>query len=119
MIYKVCSKMVWEEIRRFTSWNGSPHDLHDGFIHFSTASQLEGTVRKHYAGQTDLMLLAIDADTLGAALKWEPSRGGELFPHLYGPLPISTVASAQSLAMSPDDTINDNRRLPVEQTSRG
>ena len=112
MIYKVCSKVVWEEIRRFTSWNGSPHDLRDGFIHFSTESQLEGTVRKHYAGQTDLMLLAIDADSLGESLKWEPSRGGDLFPHLYGPLPISTIESAQDLAMAPHGTINDNRLLP-------
>lgn len=99
MIYKICSKTVWEEIRQLTSWNGSPHDLRDGFIHFSTASQLEGTVRKHYAGQTDLLLLAIDSDSLGAALKWEPSRDGDLFPHLYGALPISTVASAQDLAI--------------------
>ena len=113
IIYKVCSKVAWEEIRRLTFWNGSPHDLRDGFIHFSTASQLDGTVRKHYAGQTDLMLLAIDADTLGDALKWEPSRDGDLFPHLYGPLPISTVASAQDLAMSPDGMIDDNL-LPNE-----
>ena len=113
MIYKVCSKVVWEEIRQLTSWNGSPHDLRDGFIHFSTASQLEGTVRKHNAGQTDLMLLAIDADTLGAALKWEPSRGGELFPHLYGPLPISTIESAQDLTVSTDGTINDQGLLPT------
>ncbi len=112
-IYKVCSKAVWEEIRQLTSWNGSPHDLRDGFIHFSTASQLDGTVRKHYAGQSDLMLLAIDAEKLGDALKWEPSRGGELFPHLYGPLPISTIESAQDLTVSPDGTINDNR-LPDE-----
>ena len=102
MIYKVCSKAVWEEIRQLTSWDGSPHDLRDGFIHFSTASQLDGTVRKHYAGQTDLMLLAIDAELLGEALKWEPSRGGDLFPHLYGPLLISTVESAQDLTVAPD-----------------
>jgi uncharacterized protein (DUF952 family) len=114
MIYKVCSGVVWEEMRQLTSWNGSPHDLRDGFIHFSTASQLEGTVRKHYAGQTDLMLLAIDADALGEALQWEPSRGGDLFPHLYGPLPISTIASAQHLAMSPDGTIDDNWLQPDE-----
>jgi len=109
MIYKICSKAVWEEIRLLTSWNGSPHDLQDGFIHFSAASQLEDTVRKHYAGQPDLVLLAIDADTLGDALKWEPSRGGDLFPHLYGPLPISTIASARTLAMSEDGTIEGIR----------
>lgn len=114
IIYKVCSKAVWEEIRQLTLWNGSPHDLRDGFIHFSTASQLDGTVRKHYAGQTDLMLLAINAETLGDALQWEPSRGGDLFPHLYGPLPISTVASAQDLTVSTDGTLKDNRLLPDE-----
>ena len=108
IIYKVCSKAVWEEIRLLTSWNGSPHDLRDGFIHFSTASQLEGTVRKHYAGQSELMLLAINAELLGDALKWEPSRGGELFPHLFGPLLISTIESAQDLTVSPDGTIKDN-----------
>ena len=62
LIYKICSKAVWEEIRLLKSWTGSPHDVQDGFIHFSAASQLEGTFRKYYAGQTDLMLLAIDAD---------------------------------------------------------
>jgi uncharacterized protein (DUF952 family) len=97
MIFKVCSKTVWEEIRHLPSWTGSPHDLRDGFIHFSTASQLAGTLQKHYAGQTDLMLLTIDAGILGDALKWEPSRGGDLFPHLYGPLPITSVVSAQDL----------------------
>ena len=117
MIYKVCSKGVWEEIRQLISWNGSPDDLRDGFIHFSTASQLNGTIRKHYVGQTDLMLLAIDADTLGDALKWEPSRGGDLFPHLYGPLPISRIASAKDLTVSPDGTdpsINDYDLQPAE-----
>ncbi len=105
LIYKICSKAVWEEIRLLKSWTGSPHDVQDGFIHFSAASQLEGTFRKYYAGQTDLMLLAIDADALGNALKWESSRGGDLFPHLYGPLLISKIVSAQNLAMSEDGAI--------------
>jgi uncharacterized protein (DUF952 family) len=96
-IFKICSKAVWEQIQHLTSWPGSQHDLRDGFIHFSTASQLEGTIQKHYAGQTDLMLLAIEGDTLGEALRWEPSRGGELFPHLYGALPIASVISVESL----------------------
>ena len=97
MIFKVCSKTVWEEIRHLPSWTGSPHDLRDGFIHFSTASQLAGTLQKHYSGQIDLILLTIDARTLGDALKWEPSRGGDLFPHLYGGLPIASVLSVQDL----------------------
>ena len=97
--------VVWDEIRQLIAWDGSPHDLRDGFIHFSTASQLADTVRKHYAGQSDLMLLAVNAEALGADLKWEPSRGGDLFPHLYGPLSISAVVSAEKLALSPDGTI--------------
>ena len=97
LIYKVCSRTVWEEIRSLTSWAGSPHDLRDGFIHFSTHDQLAGTLQKHYAGQTDLMLLSINAETLGDALKWEPSRGGDLFPHLYGPLSIALIISIEEL----------------------
>ncbi len=97
LIYKVCSKIVWEEIRSLTSWAGSPHDLRDGFIHFSTADQLVGTLQKHYAGQTDLMLLSIAAESLGDALKWEPSRGGDLFPHLYGTLTIALITSVEEL----------------------
>ncbi len=97
LIYKICSKTVWEEIQSLASWAGSPHDLRDGFIHFSTEDQLAGTLQKHYAGQTDLVLLSIEAETLGDALKWEPSRGGELFPHLYGPLAIALILSSKDL----------------------
>jgi uncharacterized protein (DUF952 family) len=97
LIFKICSKAVWEQIQHLTSWHGSPHDLRDGFIHFSTASQLQGTIQKHYAGETDLVLLAVEEETLGEALRWEPSRGGELFPHMYGPLPIASIISAESL----------------------
>lgn len=101
LIYKVCSKIVWEEIRSLTSWAGSPHDLRDGFIHFSTESQLPGTLQKHYAGQSELLLLSIDSVALGSALKWEPSRGGDLFPHLYGPLPIARITSVEELNNEP------------------
>ena len=97
LIYKICSNTVWEEIRLLTSWAGSPDDVRDGFIHFSTKEQLAGTLQKHYAGQTDLMLLSIPAETLGDALKWEPSRGGELFPHLYEPLTIALIVSSKEL----------------------
>jgi uncharacterized protein (DUF952 family) len=97
LIYKICSKTVWEEIQSLASWAGSPHDLRDGFIHFSTEDQLAGTLQKHYAGQTDLVLLSIEAETLGDALRWEPSRAGELFPHLYGPLAIALILSSKDL----------------------
>ena len=103
VVYKICSKTVWEEIRKLASWTGSPHDLQDGFIHFSTESQLPGTLLKHYAGQSELMLLSIDSVALGDALKWEPSRGGDLFPHLYGALRISTVVAAREL--TPEDWV--------------
>ena len=97
LIYKVCSKIVWEQIRSLTLWAGSPHDLRDGFIHFSTEEQLVGTLQKHYAGQTDLMLLRIESESHGDALKWEPSRGGDLFPHLYRPLTIASIIAVEEL----------------------
>lgn len=96
-IFKICSRSVWEEIRLCEFWTGSAHDLRDGFIHFSTASQVSETIRKHYADQDNLMLLKVDAASLGDGLKWEPSRGGQLFPHLYGPLPLSSVIDASPL----------------------
>jgi len=85
-IYKICSASAWREAERRGVYSGSDDDRRDGFIHFSTAAQVAETVRKHFFGQTGLFLVAIDADELGGALKWEPSRGGELFPHLYGEL---------------------------------
>ena len=97
LIYKICSKAIWEEIRSLTTWAGSPHDLRDGFIHFSTKEQLAGTLQKHYAEQTDLMLLSIESKSLGDALKWEPSRDGALFPHLYGQLTIALITNVEEL----------------------
>ncbi len=74
----------------------------DGFIHFSTAAQLEGTLRKHFAGRSGLFLIAIDADRLGDALRWEPSRGGDLFPHLYAPLELASVLWSGPLPLDDD-----------------
>lgn len=70
---------------------GAPVDLADGYIHLSTHAQLTETVDKHFAGQTDLHVVAVDLDALDDVVKWEPSRGGQLFPHIYGPLPLSAV----------------------------
>lgn len=98
-IYKVCPQAVWEAIRSLDAWTGSPHDLRDGFMHFSAAHQLPGTVLKHFAGQTDLVLISIDPNRLGVRLQWEPSRDGDLFPHLYGPLPLAAVIEARNLVM--------------------
>ena len=78
---------------------GAPVDVADGFIHFSTATQVAETAAKHFAGQQDLLLITIDAEKLGERLKWEPSRGGALFPHLYGPLDLSMVAKVEPLPL--------------------
>lgn len=90
-IYKICPAPAWREVERQGVYRGSADDRRDGFIHFSAAAQVAGTAARHFAGQTDLLLIAIDADALGDALKWEPSRGGDLFPHLYGELDLGAV----------------------------
>jgi uncharacterized protein (DUF952 family) len=90
-IYKICPAALWRGAERDGVFRGAPVDRTDGFIHCSDASQLAETARRHFAGQTDLVLVSIDADALGPALRWEPSRGGALFPHLYGDLPLSAV----------------------------
>jgi uncharacterized protein (DUF952 family) len=97
IIYKICERTAWQEAERFGLYRGSAVDLRDGFIHFSTAAQLGETAAKHFAGQSDLMLVAIDGGALGAALKWEVSRGGAEFPHLYGTLPVTAVRWARPL----------------------
>lgn len=101
-IYKICSASAWREAERQGAFRGSADDKRDGFIHFSTASQVPGTVAKHFAGQTGLFLIAVDADVLGEALKWEPSRGGELFPHFYGELDTGEVLEIRDLRMRSD-----------------
>lgn len=98
-IYKVCTETLWREAEREGVFRGAPVDFHDGYIHFSTASQLAETLAKHFAGQTDLLLIEIDTDRLGAALKWEPSRGGALFPHLYGVLELAAVTRVVPLPL--------------------
>ncbi len=96
LIYKIMPRAEWEKVA--DAYEGSPDDKRDGFIHFSTESQLAGTLAKHYAGQSDLMLLAIEADGLGDALKWElaPKRGEE-FPHLYAALAKDKVIWARAI----------------------
>jgi uncharacterized protein (DUF952 family) len=107
-IYKICERTAWEDAETAGRYAGPPVDRSDGFIHFSTASQLPGTAAKHFAGLSDLMLVAVDGAALGGALKWEPSRGGELFPHLYAALPLSAVLWARPLA----DEIEGRRAFP-------
>ncbi len=96
-IYKICEQAAWQAAESAGLYRGSPLDIRDGFIHFSTAAQAGETATKHFAGQTDLMLIAVDGDALGPALKWETSRGGDLFPHLYAALPLTAVRWARPL----------------------
>ena len=92
-IYIICPASAWREAERRGTFHGSADDLRDGFIHFSTASQVAETARKHFYGQTGLFLIAVDADALGDSLRWEPSRNDELFPHLYGELDLGAVTA--------------------------
>ena len=102
-IDKICPAGDRRRARAAGRYDGSPHDAADGFIHFSTAAQLAGTLAKHYAGQDGLVLLTVDAAALdAAALRWEPARGGALFPHLYAPLPAAAVVAEHPLPLGPD-----------------
>lgn len=97
-IVKVVPARLWREAEHSGVFTGSPVDLADGFIHFSTAAQLAETIARHFAGQPDLLLVTVAVEPLGDALRWEPSRGGQLFPHLYGPLPLTAVRSVVPLS---------------------
>jgi uncharacterized protein (DUF952 family) len=101
-IYKICSAAQWAEAGRTGEFRGSGIDLTDGYIHFSTAGQAAETAAKHFAGMADLVLVAVAAEKLDGALKWEPSRGGALFPHLYGVLPMAAVLWAKPLPLGTD-----------------
>jgi uncharacterized protein (DUF952 family) len=101
-IYRLLSARAWQAAEQSGSYLGSEHDLRDGFIHFSSASQLAETAARHYAAQAGLVLLSVDASQLGQALRWEPSRGGALFPHLYGALPTSAVTKAEPVPLTAD-----------------
>lgn len=98
-IYKICPASAWREAERQGAYRGSADDLRDGFIHFSTAAQVPGTAAKHFVGQSGLFLIAVDADALGDRLKWEPSRGGDLFPHLYGELDPGAVLKVMDMPL--------------------
>jgi uncharacterized protein (DUF952 family) len=102
-IYKILPRAEWEAARAAGTYDGSPVDHADGYIHFSGADQCQETARRHFAGQPDLVVLEVEADDLGEALKWEPSRGGELFPHLYGALDCRLVREVIEAPVGPDD----------------
>ena len=101
-IYKIAPASLWREAERAGAFTGAPVDRADGFIHFSTAEQVKETAARHFAGQPTSFWSAVDADALGSALRYEPSRGGALFPHLYGTLPLSAVRWVKPLPLGPD-----------------
>lgn len=102
LIYKILSRAEWDAAKQAGSFEGSAVDLADGFIHLSGADQAQETAAKWFAGQADLVLLGVEAEALGEALKWEASRGGALFPHLYRPLLTSDVVSHKFLDLDAD-----------------
>jgi len=98
-IYHMCRRAEWERAVLGGVYPGSSQDVADGFMHFSTAEQIVESAARHRAGQDDLVLLAVEEERLGEVLRWERSRGGALFPHLYGPLPLDAVVA---LPLGPD-----------------
>ena len=98
-IYKILSSSAWHEALARGMFAGSEHDVRDGFIHFSTGAQVAETASKHFAGIPGLLLLSVSVDALAHALRWEPSRGGALFPHLYGELATSAVTRVEPLQL--------------------
>ena len=102
IIFKICSKLLWREAEKAGLFAGAPVDMQDGYLHFSTVQQVRETAARHFAGQGDLLLIAVDADSLGTDLRYEPSRGGDLFPHLYAPLPLSSVLWVKPLPLGAD-----------------
>jgi uncharacterized protein (DUF952 family) len=102
LIYKILSAAEWAEAERKGVFAGAGIDVSDGFIHFSTGAQAQETAAKHFAGKSDLVLVAVEAESLGAALKWEVSRGGALFPHLYGTLPTQAALWVKELPLGAD-----------------
>jgi uncharacterized protein (DUF952 family) len=101
VIYKICPEGLWREAQAAGAFHGAPVDLKDGYIHFSTAVQVRETAAKHFGGEPDLLLVAIASEPLGDRLRWEPSRGGNLFPHLYGPLDLAAVQWVEPLPLGP------------------
>ena len=101
-IYKILSRAEWRDAQAAGTFEGSAVDHADGFIHFSTAAQAAETARKHFAGQADLVVLEIEAADLGAGLVWEPSRSGDLFPHLYGALSAAKVLVVHEAPLDAD-----------------
>jgi uncharacterized protein (DUF952 family) len=107
--YKILSAAELQQLQCDGVFLGSPVDIADGYIHLSGSSQLAATLDKHFSGATGLMLAAVDLSQLGDTVRWEPAREGQLFPHIYGPLPIKALISAAPLERTPDGAV----RLPA------
>ena len=101
-IYKILPRAEWTAAVAAGRFDGSAVDLDDGYIHFSTGPQAAETARRYFLGQGDLVVLEVEGDVLGEALKWEASRGGDLFPHLYGPLAVGDVLAVREAPLRPD-----------------
>ncbi len=107
LIYKIMSHAEWEEAQQCGIYHGSAVDKQDGFIHLSTMHQVRATAQKHFAGRTDLLLLSVRQESLGQNLKWEASRGGDLFPHIYGQLSLSAISEVVLLPL-----VNGSHQFP-------
>lgn len=105
LIFKIFRSNEWQDLHENGETFGAPIDLQDGYIHFSTGSQVAETAKKYFSGVENLMLLALDADRLGNDLRWEPSRGSQLFPHLYSSLYLADIQWARPLPLGPDGHI--------------
>lgn len=103
-IYKLLTRAEWTAAEARGVFEGSAVDLADGFIHFSTAAQAPETGRRYFSGLADLIVVGFEGAALGEGLRWEPSRGGELFPHLYGPLPTAMAVEVREVALDADGT---------------
>lgn len=112
VVYKLLTGAQWRAALATGAWEGSADDARDGFIHLSTGEQLAGTAAKYFSNVPDLLLVAFPADRLGKDLRWEPSRGGALFPHLYAPLMPSLALWSRALALGQDGTPNLPAELP-------
>ena len=103
--YKVMSATEWQQMQHDGIFHGSPADIADGYIHLSRSSQLAATLDRHFRGAEGLMLVAVDLSRLGDTVRWEPARGGELFPHIYGRLPMEAVISVAVVERTPDGAV--------------
>jgi uncharacterized protein (DUF952 family) len=112
LVYKIVPAALWRAAEALAEFDGAPIDQADGFIHFSTAAQLRETAAKHFPGQRDLLLVTVEAERLGNALRFEPSRGDDLFPHLYGPLQLADVMRVDALPLRADGTHDFNGLVP-------